>query len=67
MLCSIFSTDVVQYEANIKLLHDFYDNETKREIDSDAEQSIVQLLEKVYILDQYLLDHVYVYFFPVGI
>ena len=51
MFYSMFSTDVVQYDANIKLPNNFYE----MEIDNDVEQKIVQLLQKVYILDQHLL------------
>ena len=55
MFYSMFSTDMVQYIANIKLPSNFYDSRMKREIDNDVEQKIVQLLQKVYILDQQFL------------
>ena len=54
MFYSMFSTDVVQYDANIKLPSNFYDSRKKKETDSDVEQKIVGLLQKVYILDQHL-------------
>ena len=55
MFYSMCFTDVVQYNANIKLPNNFYDSRMKRGIDNDVEQKIVQLLQKVYILDQHLL------------
>ena len=48
MFYSLFSTDAAQYDASIKLPSSFYESRMKREIDSDAEQKIVQLLQKVY-------------------
>ena len=45
---SLFSTDVVQYDANIQL-KEFYGNGQEEEINSDVEQAIVQLLQKVAI------------------